>query len=474
MLTRRRPRNTRVEVVEFDPHSIFKSRSALRKLRELGIDPEMSFGAWPNDPGLGPFLGITMPNPTGVAASDDPAFTTAYGQAARQVSGSGGGSSGSIIVPGAGQYQTNGNVWKLSDARIGMNGPGSAACVLKTAPGVTGVDAFYATDSVGLGANGHAAPISGFTIFGGATPGASVNGFHFGDRLGSTILDINVWGFIGTASNGCLFRNDNGVSSEGTVCGMNVQQGGGNGIVFDGNAAVGPSFDYSTWDFHVVGGNTTPNQNHNLCSIQNKAQMSGVVLRLKGNASSASTFTTTLLQVGQSTSDNASISNSEMFIAIEADTSAGTNRDIFVQGDASFTGGIANCHGSYQATNASGSWTAGSTSGSVLLGLAGKINAPYFSTAGVLFSMGPLNAFNVSNNAIRAGVSSNGSLQPGNTGGPGGRIWMVSGAPATPGGAITYVVGQDWCFRTDTPGTANQRLYVVTTGGTSPTWTGIL
>lgn len=62
-------------------------------------------------------------------------------------------------------------------------------------------------------------------------------------------------------------------------------------------------------------------------------------------------------------------------------------------------------------------------------------------------------------------------LQPSGSSGP--RTWGGSGAPTTPGGAITYNLG-DRYERTDTPGTANQRLYVVTTAGASPTWTGIL
>ncbi|GAB3867403.1 hypothetical protein GCM10028801_41320 [Nocardioides maradonensis] len=66
--------------------------------------------------------------------------------------------------------------------------------------------------------------------------------------------------------------------------------------------------------------------------------------------------------------------------------------------------------------------------------------------------------------------SGNGAIQPGASG---SRIWSGSGAPTTPGGSMTYNLG-DAYLRTDTPTTANQRLYMVTTAGTSPTWTGIL
>jgi hypothetical protein len=66
-----------------------------------------------------------------------------------------------------------------------------------------------------------------------------------------------------------------------------------------------------------------------------------------------------------------------------------------------------------------------------------------------------------------------GAIQCGRSTGYGGRIWSGSSAPTTPGGSLTYNLG-DFYLRTDTPTVANQRLYVVTTAGTSPTWTGIL
>jgi hypothetical protein len=69
--------------------------------------------------------------------------------------------------------------------------------------------------------------------------------------------------------------------------------------------------------------------------------------------------------------------------------------------------------------------------------------------------------------------ASSGSLRLGTGAGMGARLWSGSGVPTTPGGAITYNLG-DAYLRTDTPSTANQRLYVVTTAGTSPAWTGIL
>jgi hypothetical protein len=68
------------------------------------------------------------------------------------------------------------------------------------------------------------------------------------------------------------------------------------------------------------------------------------------------------------------------------------------------------------------------------------------------------------------------SVQIGNnisgTGALGARLWSGSGAPSKPGN--TNPTAGDWFLRTDTPSTANQRLYVCTTGGASPVWAGVV
>jgi hypothetical protein len=52
------------------------------------------------------------------------------------------------------------------------------------------------------------------------------------------------------------------------------------------------------------------------------------------------------------------------------------------------------------------------------------------------------------------------------------RLLMGAGAPSKPGG-VDPVAG-DFYLRTGTPSTANQRLYVCTVGGASPTWVGVV
>lgn len=65
-----------------------------------------------------------------------------------------------------------------------------------------------------------------------------------------------------------------------------------------------------------------------------------------------------------------------------------------------------------------------------------------------------------------ASVSTTGGHQLGNGTVAGPTLWGGSGVPAGTLGAIG-----DYYFRSDTPGTANQRLYVKTAAGT---WTAIL
>lgn len=56
----------------------------------------------------------------------------------------------------------------------------------------------------------------------------------------------------------------------------------------------------------------------------------------------------------------------------------------------------------------------------------------------------------------------------------GGSWYSGSGAPgASVGNGVQPSVG-DLYFRTDTPGSANQRLYICTVGGGAPTWVGVL
>ncbi|MHB8573553.1 MAG: peptidase associated/transthyretin-like domain-containing protein [Candidatus Dormibacteria bacterium] len=53
------------------------------------------------------------------------------------------------------------------------------------------------------------------------------------------------------------------------------------------------------------------------------------------------------------------------------------------------------------------------------------------------------------------------------------RVFQGSGAPPNTVNGAEPQGGDIW-LRTDTPSTANQRVYICTTGGSSPVWSGIL
>lgn len=66
-----------------------------------------------------------------------------------------------------------------------------------------------------------------------------------------------------------------------------------------------------------------------------------------------------------------------------------------------------------------------------------------------------------------------GAVQPGTAAGLGARIFSGSTAPTTALSATACVAG-DYYFRTGTPSTANQRIYICTSSGTPGTWSGIV
>jgi hypothetical protein len=74
-------------------------------------------------------------------------------------------------------------------------------------------------------------------------------------------------------------------------------------------------------------------------------------------------------------------------------------------------------------------------------------------------------------------LNQDGSVQPGanvsGTGSLGAKIWSGSGAPSKPGNNVNPTTG-DFYFRTDTPTTPTQIVYVCTTGGATPVWAGVV
>lgn len=82
------------------------------------------------------------------------------------------------------------------------------------------------------------------------------------------------------------------------------------------------------------------------------------------------------------------------------------------------------------------------------------------------FTPDPFSGAGVAIDGSAGTVTGKSYVQPGNATTGGGHLYSGSGAPN-----ITGSVAGDYYFRTDTPTTANQRVYVATAGNT---WSGIV
>ena len=321
-------------------------------------------------------------DPTGVALSDT-AWTNCYADALASVVGSGNESVGAMIEFGPGIYLFSITTVKISDCRIGMRGMGKQVTII-TSNGSSG-DIVYVTDTHNPSYN-RSAPCYDFTVWQGS--GTSVNNFHYGDRSGG-YLNLEVVGSNAAGSRNFLFKNDNNTQSEQTTAILMSQNGGISGYTFDGGGTSKTSFDYSTWQLGLVGGGVNNSNNFNGVEIVNKATLSGVRFKLWGNIGAKTAFTSTLLAIGNGNTDNSGIgSGSDIMITVECDGGGGTVKDLVINVDSTFSGGISDCHGTFFFSVTSGSITAGSMTGSGLCSLSGRLSSPYFTTNGNLTQFG--------------------------------------------------------------------------------------
>lgn len=145
------------------------------------------------------------------------------------------------------------------------------------------------------------------------------------------------------------------------------------------------------------------------------------------------------------------------------------------QAPTNISGGLTLSNAGYWSKLFTSGGVIGNAGGSLFLdafGAAGSVN--FRSNAG---ATGVLSNFDSQGNLTLGAAAANGAgkanyniLISRLTGG--GRLSQGSGAPATPN-TINPVAG-DIYFRTDTPGTPNQRIYICTVGGGTPTWVGIV
>ena len=109
-------------------------------------------------------------DPTGASLSDT-AFTSCYSDAAASVLTH----AGAMITASAGTYAFSVNTFVISDCRIGFRGAGRYATALHT----TGNTGTLLRFSAATGGANSAAPVSGFTAYGWGA-GAAVNGVQYG------------------------------------------------------------------------------------------------------------------------------------------------------------------------------------------------------------------------------------------------------------------------------------------------------
>ena len=309
-------------------------------------------------------------DPTG-AVNSDTAWTNCYADAAAAVLTN----SGAMIQLGAGTYKFTPGTVAISDGRIGFRGAGRSATTIKTNGATTGSLLKFTALSAGDGSG--SAPVGGFTAWGWPTSQAA-NGVEYGDRPNGYLTDVTVTGFNATSTSRGFWFHDSTNLSEGSFVVANADQ---NTINYDFDAGGGNgSFDYSHFYLHLVA-TTAGGSNAVGLRMVNNMHCVGGVIHLCGNASATVGLTTTVIQVGVSTSDTCKIQGSVLNVMVEGDTSAGTIKDVLIQG-ASSNAGIVRCTGTMFFQNTGGTYAAGSVGGSAILTVSGFILLPLQAVGG--------------------------------------------------------------------------------------------
>lgn len=394
------------------------------------------------------------------------AFVSAYAAAMTYVNGlaSAGASGGADILFGEGVYKLTAGSLTASDPRVGVIGPGSGACLIQ----VSGSgDAFYHY-SANFATYHRGRTIGGFTIDGTNTTGAAA-GLHVADMGGVKYNDLVVQNFTQAGSYGVKLSTISGWSEDLQSERIFIFNCTTLLAFIGAGVTTNGSFDYSNHDFYL---NISPGQTG--LSVTNFAQLLGCRLRLRFNAQiNNSGLTSTLLRVGTNGSDSAQILDTEMAIMGEADGSGSSNiQDIVVGGGST----LLDMHGVFSTQG--GNWIAGNVIGSnAYVRLAGYLDSLPTITGGSGYQATKTNSalqtFSVAPTLDSPSWMRGLRLQDmsGNTR---TTIMSGSGAPSNPSGVSAGPTAGDLYFRTDTPSTANQRIYICTVGGGTPTWVGIV
>lgn len=404
-------------------------------------------------------------DPTGTRDSTA-AFVSAYAAATTYVNGlsSAGAAGGADVLLGEGIYKVTAGSLTASDPRIGVIGPGAGACTIQASG--SGDVLYHYSGNFATYHRGRT--FSGFTIDGTNTTGTAA-GLHVADMGAVKYNDLVIQNFTQASSYGLKLS---------TISGWSEDLQSERVLIFNCTTLLGfigagvttnGSFDYSNHDFYL---NISPGQTG--LAVTNFAQVNGCHLRVRYNAQiNNSGLTSTLLQVGTNGSDGAVIMDTEMAITGETDGSGSSNiKDIVVGGGST----VIDMHGTFSCQ--SGNWIAGnSISGNAFVRLAGYLDSLPTITGGSGYQATHLNTtfgtFSASPSMASPSWMRGLQLQD-TSGNTRATIMSGSGAPSNPTGVSTGPTAGDLYFRTDTPGTANQRIYICTVGGGTPTWVGIV
>lgn len=353
---------------------------------------------------------------------------------------------GEVSLP-PGTYKTSA-VLTVDLNKCSLIGVGSAGVTIAPTSSLVG-DVLRVTPAT-FNTNVQAGILAGFTVDGTST-GTGAVGIHYGDLIGGLWDDVVVQNFSGISQVGIHMDNVTDWT-ERTVWGRVSTKNCTTHILFDVNGGTA-SFGYT----HIHDLAMTVAATQVGFKAQAAASLYNSVVNTRGNVNGGAGNTAKWIWL----TGNSLITHSLGNITGEQTTGSGATA---LQVDA---GSTLSLTGVVELSTFAGDTLAGTVY------LVGWVNTPAYGWGGggTPFAVqgGPAHfsgQINGAGNIVAAGsLISTFGVQPGNNTIPGANLWSGSGAPAAGLGS-----NGDYYFRTDTPGTANQRLYVKSAGS----WVGIV
>ena len=280
-----------------------------------------------------------------------------------------GGSGAYVLILGVGTYKigTSGDI-NTFGRNQGMVGQGSNLTTINYTGTGTCVNVY---DSSFSSSSSQGGKFGGYSITC-LTGNSNVIGMQWGNMLTARCNDISIWNFNGSGAIGLQFKNGASAwSEEAEWTGIKLVDCT-NHVVFNTG-----SFDYSTYQFVIA---AIANQNGVL--LENGALLQGVRFELRGNFTSGTTNTGTVLQVdptGGGTTGTSCLQGM-IDISVECDGSTGVTHQsyVFAGSSTSQVGGV----GVFRFDNETLSFRSGTHSGTQF-GFSGYISETGLGTQGV-------------------------------------------------------------------------------------------